>query len=59
MVNGIYQMAYDLFHTYIYGGVAMTTEMELTTVFLSTLACLFVVAMPFWVVIKITKMIVG
>lgn len=55
----IYQSIFDIIHTYIYGGVTMTADMTLTTTLLSTGASIFVVALPFTVVWKIIKMIVG
>lgn len=54
---GIYQSCYDLIHTYVYGGVELTTNMDLTCVLVATAASLFCVALPFCVVWKIIKMI--
>ena len=53
----IYQNIYDLIVQYIYGGVQLTADMELVTVFLSTSACVFVFSLPFLLVWKILKMI--
>lgn len=47
---GIYQNIYNLIHTYIYGGVAMTESMILTNTLVSTILCLAVLAIPFVVV---------
>lgn len=55
----IYQNIYDLIVQYIYGGGALTADMELVTVTLSTMACVFVFALPFLVVWKVIKMILG
>lgn len=55
----IYQNIYDLIVQYIYGGGALTADMELVTVTLSTIACVFVFALPFLVVWKVIKMILG
>lgn len=52
----LYYSAYQLFSDYIYGvGAELTPEMNLTLTMLSTLASLFVVAVPFivvWFVIR-------
>ena len=48
---GIYQNIYELIQTYIYGGVELSSEMELVTVLISTLSCIFLIALPFIIVI--------
>lgn len=53
----IYQNIYDLIVQYIYGGLTLTADMELVTVTLATMACIFVFALPFLVVWKVIKMI--
>ena len=57
VTTGIYWSIYALLSKYIYGvGVTLSEDMELTLTILSTLGCLFVVALPFvlvWRVIKI------
>ena len=53
----IYQNLYDLIHTYVYGGVELTPFMELTNTLVSTMGCLFLVALPFMVVYYIIKFI--
>lgn len=55
----IYQNIYDLIVEYIYGGLVLTADMELVTVTLATMACIFVFALPFLVVWKVVKMILG
>ena len=55
----IYQNIYDLIVQYIYGGVQLTSDMELVTVTLATMACIFVFALPFLVVWKVIRMILG
>lgn len=55
----IYQGLYDLVHQYVYGGLQLTTDMELVATLISTMGCVFLVALPFAVVWKIIKMIVG
>lgn len=52
---GIYQNLYDLIVQYIYGGVELTPNMEIVTVLISTIGCLFVIAIPFlvtWYIIR-------
>lgn len=46
----IYQNLFDLIHTYVYGGVELTPFMELTNTLVSTMGCLFLVALPFMIV---------
>lgn len=54
----IYQTCFDLVNTYIYGSsVQVGTYEELVCIAVSTLACLFVFALPFVLVYKIIKMI--
>ena len=53
----IYQNIYDLIVNYIYGNVTLTPDMELVTVTLSTIGCVFVVALPFIVVWQFIKII--
>lgn len=55
----IYQSLYDLIAQYVYGGVELTTHMDLVCVLIATLGCLFVVALPFAVVWLVIKLIVG
>lgn len=56
---GIYQSLFDLLHTHIYGGVTLTADMNLTCTILSTIGAVALVAMPFCVVWKMIKMIMG
>ena len=55
----IYQDCFDLIQQYIYGGVELTSDMSLVATTLSTTACVFVFALPFLVVWKVIKLIVG
>lgn len=55
----IYQNIYDLIIQYIYGGGVLTADMELVTVTLATMACVFVFALPFLVVWKVIRLILG
>lgn len=54
----IYQNLYDLISTYIYGGT-LTTDAELVCTLVSTAGCLFLVALPFLVVLKVLRIILG
>lgn len=56
---GIYQGIYDLVHQYVYGGIQLTTDMELVATLISTCGSIFLVALPFTIVWKIIKMIMG
>ena len=55
----IYQSLYDLIAQYVYGGVELTTHMDLVCVLVATLGCLFLVAMPFVIVYLVIKLITG
>ena len=51
---------YTLFYTYIYGiDTVLSPDMSLTLTLLSTIACLFVVSIPFLVVWKVIRMLMG
>lgn len=57
-IQAIYPAIYQLFLTHIYGveAAALTPDQSLVLVFVSTLACLFLIALPFllvWRVIRI------
>ena len=55
----IYQSLFDLIHTYVYGGVTLTADMSLVATLISTAGCIFLVALPFLIVWKVIKMIMG
>lgn len=57
---GIYQSIYDLINTYIYGGeIIVGSYQEMTAIIISTIACVFMVALPFLIVKKIIDIIGG
>lgn len=58
-MNGIYEAIYNILQSGIYGDMVMTSDMSLTLTMLSTLASVFVVTLPFIVVWKVIKFIVG
>lgn len=49
----MYQNLFDLIHTYIYGGVELTSDMSLICTLISTIGCVFLVSLPFIVVYKL------
>lgn len=55
----MYQSIYNLIHELIYGGVTMTADMTLTTTLLSTFAVVSLVAIPFVIVYKVLRLIIG
>lgn len=55
----IYQSLFDLIQTYIYGGVALTADMNLVCTLISSIGCIFLVALPFVIVYKVISFIVG
>lgn len=55
----IYQSLFDLIQTYIYGGASLTADMNLVCTLISTIGCIFLVAMPFVIVYKVISFITG
>lgn len=56
-MSSIYQSCFDLIHTYIYGGVDLTSDMSLICTLVSTIACLFLFSLPFLIVWKVLQFI--
>ena len=47
-MDGIFPTLYSLLHEYLYGlATELTPDMSLTLTLLSTIGCVFVVALPF------------
>ena len=56
----IYQDVYNIITTYLFGGnVAIGSNQELITIALASIATIFVFALPFVVVLKLIKLIMG
>ena len=56
----IYQTFYDLIVNHIFGGsVVVGSHQELVCILVSTIACIFIIAIPFLVVWKVIKIIMG
>lgn len=55
----IYQDIFDIVKQYIFGGVELTANMDLVAITLSTIGCVFVFALPFVIVWRIIKMLMG
>lgn len=55
----IYQDIFDIVKQYIFGGVELTANMDLVAITLSTIGCVFVFALPFVIVCRIIKMLMG
>lgn len=53
----MYDSFFDLIHTHIYGGVELTSDMNLVCTLISTIGCLLYVAIPFAVVYFIIRFI--
>lgn len=53
----MYQSLFDLIHTHIYGGVELTSDMNLVCTLIATIGCLFVVAIPFLIVYWVLRFI--
>lgn len=55
----MYQSLFDLIHTHIYGGVELTSDMNLVCTLIATIGVIFCVALPFYVVFKMISLISG
>lgn len=56
----IYQDVYNIITTYLFGGnVVIGSNQELITIALSSIATIFVFSLPFVVVLKLIKLIMG
>ena len=56
----MYSEIYSLLQTYIYGlDMALTPDMTLTLTLVSTIACLFLVSIPFLIVWKLICILMG
>lgn len=53
----MYQSLFDLIHTHVYGGVELTSDMNLVCTLISTMGVIFMVAIPFIVVYKVISLI--
>lgn len=58
-MTSIYQSLFDIIHSYIYGGVELTADMNLVCTLLSTMGVVFCVALPFLIVWKFATTIMG
>ena len=55
----IYQDIFDIVKEYIFGGVELTANMDLVAITLSTIGCVFVFALPFIIVWRLIKILMG
>jgi hypothetical protein len=56
----VYENIYQLVNTYIFNGSIVTgSYQDLVTIILSTIACVYLVALPFLVVRKLLNLIGG
>ena len=56
----IYDSIYNLFNTYVYGGnIVVGSHQDLVATLMSTIAVVFMVSLPFLVVWKVIKLIMG
>ncbi len=58
-MTSIYQSLFDLIHTHIYGGVTLTSDMNLVCTLIATIGCIAFVAIPFFVVYKILSILMN
>ena len=49
----MYQSLFDLIHTHIYGGVELTSDMNLVCTLCSTIGVIFMLSIPFLIVYKV------
>ena len=55
----IYQDIFDIVKQYIFGGVDLTANMDLVAITLATIGCVFVFSLPFVIVWRIIKVLMG
>lgn len=55
----IYQNIFDIVQQYIFGGVDLTASMDLVAITLSSIGCIFVFSLPFVIVWRIIKILMG
>lgn len=56
----IYNNLFNIIQTYLYGGsITPGSFEELVCILISTIACIWIIALPFTIVLKIIKSIVG
>lgn len=55
----IYQDIFDIVKQYIFGGVELTANMDLVAITLSTIGCVFVFSLPFLIVWRLIKILMG
>lgn len=55
----VYQSCFDLVVTHIYGGVELTSDMNLVATLIATIASVFCFAIPFIVVYLFIRLLVG
>ncbi len=56
MTISIYQQLFELFHTYIYGGIELTADMNLTLTVMATAGAVFLASLPFVIVWGVLKL---
>lgn len=55
----LYQSLFDLIHSFVYGGVDLTADMNLVCTLVATIGVLFCVFIPFMIVYKVICFITG
>lgn len=55
----IFDSIYSLIETYIFGSVVAGSYYELVCILVSTCACLFVMSIPFIIVWRVIKVLLG
>lgn len=53
----IYQSLYDLIHTYIFGGVEITANIDLIATAIASVGVVFLVSLPFILVYKFITLV--
>lgn len=59
MTTPLYDSAFQLFHTYIYGNAVLSADQNLVCTMLATAAAIAVVAVPFFLVYSALRFIFG
>lgn len=55
----MYQNIYSIVQQYVFEGAVLTPNMDLIATLISSIAVIFMVALPFTIVWRVIKMIVG
>mgnify|MGYP003302962537 FL=1 len=58
-MNNIYLDLYDIVHQYLFGGSTLASKQYLVCTLVATLGSVFIIALPFAIVWRVIKIIMG